>query len=214
MAAVKKGGQNFSLAPVGAGSGPFAVRRVEAQRPPDAEEEPRLLEAGTPLPGRHHLPRDPGRQRHPRGAQDRRHRHRAHDRRQRTSPASRPTPSFIYKDTPAIGFNGFELNTGAPPFNDAAKRQAVALAIDKYADPEEHPLQHRGGRLRADPALELGLRLEREDLRPRRRRPRPRRPRPVSPSPTRRPPTRSTSSWLQLIQSQLAAAGITMNDPD
>lgn len=41
--------------------------------------------------------------------------------------------SFIYKDTPAIGFNGFELNTGAAPFNDVAKRQAVAMAIDRYA---------------------------------------------------------------------------------
>ncbi len=41
--------------------------------------------------------------------------------------------NFIYKDVPAIGFNGFELNAGAPPFNDAAKRQAVAQAVDRYA---------------------------------------------------------------------------------
>lgn len=41
--------------------------------------------------------------------------------------------TFIYKDTPALGFNGFELNTGAAPFNDPAKRKAVALAIDRYA---------------------------------------------------------------------------------
>ena len=33
---------------------------------------------------------------------------------------------FIYRDTPAIGFNGFELNTGSAPFNDPAKRKALA----------------------------------------------------------------------------------------
>lgn len=38
---------------------------------------------------------------------------------------------FIYKQVPSLGFNGFELNVGAPPFNDPAKRRAVALAIDK-----------------------------------------------------------------------------------
>ncbi len=38
---------------------------------------------------------------------------------------------FIYKQMPTLGFNGFELNTTAPPFNDPAKRRAVALAIDK-----------------------------------------------------------------------------------
>ena len=38
---------------------------------------------------------------------------------------------FIYKQVPSLGFNGFELNTSAPPFNDPAKRKAVALAIDK-----------------------------------------------------------------------------------
>jgi peptide/nickel transport system substrate-binding protein len=41
--------------------------------------------------------------------------------------------NFVYKDVPAIGFSGFELNAGAPPFNDPAKRQAVATAVDRYA---------------------------------------------------------------------------------
>src|SRR5258708_27667132 len=41
--------------------------------------------------------------------------------------------SLVYRDTPAIGFNGFELNTGAPPFNDPAKRHAVAMAVDRYS---------------------------------------------------------------------------------
>lgn len=39
--------------------------------------------------------------------------------------------ALIYKDTPALGFNGFELNSSAPPFNDPAKRKAVATAIDR-----------------------------------------------------------------------------------
>src|SRR5207302_987470 len=41
--------------------------------------------------------------------------------------------SFVYHDVPAIGFNGFELNAGAAPFNDPAKRQAVAMAVDRYS---------------------------------------------------------------------------------
>src|SRR5207244_12208648 len=41
--------------------------------------------------------------------------------------------SFVYRDVPAIGFNGFELNAGTSPFNDPAKRQAVAIAIDRYS---------------------------------------------------------------------------------
>jgi peptide/nickel transport system substrate-binding protein len=41
--------------------------------------------------------------------------------------------NFVYNSVPAIGFNGFELNTGAPPFNDPAKRQAVATAVDRYS---------------------------------------------------------------------------------
>src|SRR5438270_171004 len=41
--------------------------------------------------------------------------------------------NFVYRDMPALGFNGMELNTSAPPSNDPAKRKAVALAVDKYA---------------------------------------------------------------------------------
>ncbi len=39
--------------------------------------------------------------------------------------------SLVYKDVPALGFQGFEVNSGAEPFNDAAKRKAVALALDR-----------------------------------------------------------------------------------
>lgn len=39
--------------------------------------------------------------------------------------------NFIYRNIPAIGFNGFELNSAAPPFSDPAKRRAVATALDR-----------------------------------------------------------------------------------
>lgn len=39
--------------------------------------------------------------------------------------------TLVYKDTPALGFQGFEVNSGAEPFNDPKKRQAVALALDR-----------------------------------------------------------------------------------
>src|SRR5215467_7663997 len=39
--------------------------------------------------------------------------------------------SLVYRDTPSLGYGGFELNSSAPPFNDPAKRKAVALAVDR-----------------------------------------------------------------------------------
>jgi peptide/nickel transport system substrate-binding protein len=39
--------------------------------------------------------------------------------------------SLAYRDTPSLGFGGFELNHAAPPFNDPAKAKAVALAVDR-----------------------------------------------------------------------------------
>lgn len=39
--------------------------------------------------------------------------------------------SLIYKDTPSIGFNGFEVHSGGGVFADKSKRQAVALALDR-----------------------------------------------------------------------------------
>jgi peptide/nickel transport system substrate-binding protein len=39
--------------------------------------------------------------------------------------------SLVYRDTPSLGYGGFELNHSAPPFNDPAKARAVALAVDR-----------------------------------------------------------------------------------
>jgi peptide/nickel transport system substrate-binding protein len=39
--------------------------------------------------------------------------------------------SLIYKDIPGLSFEGFEVNSGAGIFADKAKRQAVALALDR-----------------------------------------------------------------------------------
>jgi len=131
MAAVQAGGQNFSLAPTGAGSGPFEFVEWKRNDHLTLKKNPGYWKAGLPyLDGvtyraipdvnailaalktgdidiaRTIAPKDVA--------------------------SVKADSTFIYRDTPAIGFNGFELNTGAPPFNDPAKRQAVALAIDRY----------------------------------------------------------------------------------
>ena len=40
-------------------------------------------------------------------------------------------PNLVYRDTPSLGYGGFELNHTVPPFNDPAKAKAVATAIDR-----------------------------------------------------------------------------------
>ena len=131
MAAVKAGGQNFSLAPTGAGTGPFEFVEWKRNDHLTLKKNPGYWKSGLPyLDGvtyraipdvnailaalktgdidiaRTIAPKDVA--------------------------SVKADSTFIYRDTPAIGFNGFELNTGAPPFNDPAKRQAVALAVDRY----------------------------------------------------------------------------------
>jgi peptide/nickel transport system substrate-binding protein len=131
MAAVKAGGANFSLAPTGAGSGPFEFAEWKRNDHLALKKNPGYWKSGLPyLDGvtyraipdvnailaalktgdidiaRTIAPKDVA--------------------------SVKADSTFTYRDTPAIGFNGFELNTGAPPFNDPAKRQAVALAIDRY----------------------------------------------------------------------------------
>jgi peptide/nickel transport system substrate-binding protein len=132
MAAVQKAGQGFSLAPVGAGTGPFEfvewkrndhltlkknpsywvsglpyLDGVTYRAIPDVNAILSALQTGDIDIARLIAAKDVA--------------------------TVKADSKFIYKDTPALGFNGMELNTGAPPFNDMAKRQAVALAIDKYA---------------------------------------------------------------------------------
>ena len=45
--------------------------------------------------------------------------------------AVRSDSTLVYKSTPGLGYQGFELNVSAPPFNDPAKAKAVALAVDR-----------------------------------------------------------------------------------
>jgi peptide/nickel transport system substrate-binding protein len=131
MAAVQKGGQDFSLAPVGAGSGPFEFVEWKRNDHLTLKRNPSYWKPGLPyldgltyraIPDVNAIVSalktgdvDIARMI---GAKD--------------VAGLKADSSFIYRDTPAIGFNGFELNTGAPPFNDPAKRQAVALALDRY----------------------------------------------------------------------------------
>src|SRR5438874_1007285 len=125
--AVTKGGKDFSLAPAGAGSGPFEFvewRRIDHL---SLKKHPGYWRAGLPyldgltyraIPdvnailaalktGDVDIARVIG-------AKD--------------VSGVKVDSSLIYRDTPAIGFNGFELNTGAAPVNDPAKRQAVGMA--------------------------------------------------------------------------------------
>ena len=132
MAALKAGGQNFSLSPVGAGSGPFQFvewkrndhltlkKNATYWKPglphldgltyraiPDVNAILAALKTGDIDVARTISSKDVA--------------------------GLKADSNFVYRDMPALGFNGMELNTSAPPFNDPAKRKAVALAVDKYA---------------------------------------------------------------------------------
>jgi len=130
--AVTKGGANFSLAPTGAGSGPFQFVEWKRNDHLTLKKNPSYWKAGLPyldgltyraIPdvnaivsalktGDIDIARTIG-------AKD--------------VAGIKTDSNLIYRDTPAIGFNGFELNTSAPPFNDPAKRKAVAMAVDRYS---------------------------------------------------------------------------------
>jgi len=130
--AVLKGGQNFSLAPAGAGSGPFEFVEWKRNDHLTLKKNATYWHSGLPyldgityraIPdvnailsalktGDVDIARVIG-------AKD--------------VASVKADSNFVYKDVPAIGFNGFELNAGAPPFNDPAKRKAVAMAIDRYS---------------------------------------------------------------------------------
>jgi peptide/nickel transport system substrate-binding protein len=129
---VKKGGQNFSLAPMGAGSGPFEFVEWKRNDHLTLKRNASYWESGLPyldgvtyraIPDVNAILAAL----------------KTHDidiaRRVASKDVAglKADSNFVYRDTPAIGFNGLELNTGAPPFNDAAKRKAVALALDKYS---------------------------------------------------------------------------------
>lgn len=132
MDAVAKGGADFSIAPTGAGSGPFEFVEWKRNDHLTLKKNPSYWKAGLPyldgvtyraIPdvnailaalrtGDIDIARVIA---------------------SKDVSSIKADSSFIYRDVPAIGFNGFELNTGAAPFNDPAKRKAVATAIDRYA---------------------------------------------------------------------------------
>ncbi|MEO8745132.1 MAG: ABC transporter substrate-binding protein [Candidatus Dormiibacterota bacterium] len=132
MDAVTKGGANFSLAPTGAGSGPFEFVEWKRNDHLTLKKNPSYWKSGLPyldgltyraIPDVNAILAALKT-----GDTDIARVIAAKD-----VASVKADSTFIYRDTPAIGFNGFELNAGAPPFNDVAKRQAVALALDRYA---------------------------------------------------------------------------------
>ncbi|HEV2461478.1 MAG TPA: ABC transporter substrate-binding protein [Ktedonobacterales bacterium] len=46
-------------------------------------------------------------------------------------PPAKSNSSLVYKQIPGLSFNGIELNTQAPPFNNMHLRRAVSFAIDR-----------------------------------------------------------------------------------
>lgn len=132
QAAVKTGGANFSIAPTGAGTGPFEFVEWKRNDHLTLKKNPGYWQSGLPhldgltyraIPdvnaivsalktGDIDIARTIG-------AKD--------------VAGIKSDSAFIYRNTPALGFNGFELNAGAPPFNDPAKRKAVAEAVDRYS---------------------------------------------------------------------------------
>jgi peptide/nickel transport system substrate-binding protein len=130
--AVSKGGTNFSLAPTGAGSGPFEFVEWKRNDHLTLKKNPSYWRSGLPyldgvtykaIPDVNAIlaalkTGDIDIARVIAG---------------KDVASIKTDTNFIYKDVPAIGFNGFELNAGAAPFNDPAKRQAVAMAIDRYS---------------------------------------------------------------------------------
>lgn len=132
MDAVAKGGQNFSLAPAGAGSGPFEFVEWKRNDHLTLKKNPSYWKSGVPyldgitykaIPDVNAILAALRT-----GDVDIARVIAAKD-----VASIKSDSGFTYRDTPAIGFNGFELNAGAAPFNDAAKRQAVATAIDRYS---------------------------------------------------------------------------------
>ncbi|HET7420839.1 MAG TPA: ABC transporter substrate-binding protein [Candidatus Dormibacteraeota bacterium] len=132
MDAVTRGGANFSLAPMGAGSGPFEFVEWKRNDHLTLKKNPSYWKPGLPyldgLTYRAIPDVNAILSALKTGDIDIARIIAAKD-----VASVKADSSFIYKDVPAIGFNGFELNTGAAPFNDVAKRQAVATAIDRYA---------------------------------------------------------------------------------
>lgn len=128
--AIKKGGQDFTRNPVGAGTGPFQFVEWKRQDHLTIKKNPNYWRKGLPyLDEITYFPNTntdtfasglktgefdfaqtiPG----------------------KDVASMKSDSSLSYRQIPELGWRGMEVNHGAPPFNDLKKAQAVALAIDR-----------------------------------------------------------------------------------
>jgi peptide/nickel transport system substrate-binding protein len=134
-AAVRQAGSRLGVSPVGAGSGPFEFvewkrdDHLTLKRNPDYWRKDK---AGHPLPYLDQLVYRPMTDLNAiltslkTGDVDM-----ARTVAGKDVAAVRSDSSLVYRDTPGLGYQGFELNRSAPPFNDPAKAKAVELAVDR-----------------------------------------------------------------------------------
>ncbi len=136
-AAIQKAGDSLTTAPVGAGTGPFRFVEWQQDDHLTLERNPNYWKKdanGDPLPYLDKLvykiiPDENNRLNNLKtGDVDIAQRPPAKD-----IAAVKKDSAFVYKDTPALEFDGVELNVATEPFNNKALRQAVAYAIDRDA---------------------------------------------------------------------------------
>jgi peptide/nickel transport system substrate-binding protein len=128
-AAIQKGGADFGRNPVGAGTGPFMF--VEWKRDdhlllkknPDYWGTKANLDTITYKPITDDAARAAGLKT---GAFDAVRLLAGQD-----TATAKTDPNLTYKSIPGLAFGGFEVNHARAPFNDKAKAQAVATAIDR-----------------------------------------------------------------------------------
>ena len=129
-AAVARAGTNFDIAPLGAGTGPFQFVEWKRNDHLTLKKNPNYWQAGRPyldgliyraIPDVNAIL----------SALQTGDIDIARTIASKDITTVKNNSALVYKDTPSLGFNGFELNSSAPPFNDPAKRKAVATAIDR-----------------------------------------------------------------------------------
>jgi peptide/nickel transport system substrate-binding protein len=128
--AISKGGADFSLNPVGAGTGPFEFVEWRRDDHLTVRKNPNYWRRGMPYldqviyrPSTNLTATFASLKT---GAADVAIQISAKD-----VAAVKADPNLTYRDRPGLGFTGIMLNHGAAPFNDPDKARAVALAIDR-----------------------------------------------------------------------------------
>jgi peptide/nickel transport system substrate-binding protein len=134
-AAIQKNGDNNTLAPVGAGTGPFTFVEWKQGDHITLQKTPNYWKMGAdgkPLPYLDKLTFRIITDENQRlnnlktGDVDFCYNPPAKD-----IASIKKDSSVVYKDTPAVSYFGFELNLAAEPFNNKSLRQAVAYALDR-----------------------------------------------------------------------------------